>query len=178
MKKILLLLTLSTLLACCNKDETLAPPQTPVSQLPPATQTGANTVGCLLDGEVFKPDNRQNSTNCFYQFVNSKYYFTVAFRKSDKNNNLLGIDVGTNAKEIFEGETYDLITFLPNNASATFIFNLTQNFTDNIHKGELKITKLDKINFIVSGTFWFDVIDSNGVIHQIREGRFDMRYTT
>ncbi len=178
MKKIITILLLSAVLACCNKDDNPTLPQTPVSQLPPATQTGANTVGCLLDGEVFKPDNLPNSTNCFYQYVNSKYYFTIAFTRKDKNNNLLGIDVGTNEKEIIQDETYQLVEYLPNNASATYIFNLTQNFTDNIHKGQLKITKLDKINFIVSGTFWFDVMDSSGVIHQIREGRFDMRYTT
>ena len=34
-----------------------------------------------------------------------------------------------------------------------------------------------KINYIVSGTFWFDVIDFQGNLHQIREGRFDMQYT-
>lgn len=175
MKKIFKLILFTTFLACCDKDDTPTP--TPASQLPPPTQTGSNTVGCLLDGAVFKPDNLPNSTNCFYQYVKGQYYFTLAFRKTDKKNNFLGIDVGTNAKEIVQGETYDLFEFLPNKASATYIFNLTQNFTDNIHTGKLKITKLDKINFIVSGTFWFDVIDSNGVVHSIREGRFDMHYT-
>ena len=56
MKKILLLLTLSILFACCNKEDTPTPTPNPVSQLPPATQTGANTFGCLLDGRRFKSD--------------------------------------------------------------------------------------------------------------------------
>lgn len=45
------------------------------------------------------------------------------------------------------------------------------------HTGELTITKLDFENNIVSGTFWYDIEDTQGVIHQIREGRFDMHFT-
>ena len=43
--------------------------------------------------------------------------------------------------------------------------------------GELKITKLDFNKNIVSGTFWFDVKDDKDVVHQIREGRFDMKFS-
>nr|WP_315258204.1 hypothetical protein [uncultured Flavobacterium sp.] len=49
--------------------------------------------------------------------------------------------------------------------------------TNTINTGELKIAKLDFTNNIVSGTFWYDVKDNNGVIHQIRDGRFDMQFT-
>ena len=86
MKKILLLLTLSILFACCNKEDNPTPTPTPVSQLPPATQTGANTFGCLLDGEVFKPSNLPNSTNCFYQLLNNEYFFYVSAQKTMSNN--------------------------------------------------------------------------------------------
>ena len=51
------------------------------------------------------------------------------------------------------------------------------NYTNNLNTGELKITKLDFTNNIVSGTFWFDVKDNQNVIHQIRDGRFDMKFT-
>ncbi len=50
-------------------------------------------------------------------------------------------------------------------------------YTDLMSSGELKINFLDSINRIVSGTFWFDAKNSNGEIIQIREGRFDMKYT-
>lgn len=43
--------------------------------------------------------------------------------------------------------------------------------------GELTIIKLDFENNIVSGTFWFDAINDDGEIVEIREGRFDMRFT-
>lgn len=37
---------------------------------------------------------------------------------------------------------------------------------------KLIITKPDRVNYIVSSTFWYDIEDYNRVIHKIREGRF------
>ena len=42
--------------------------------------------------------------------------------------------------------------------------------------GELKITYHNYNQAILSGTFWFDAINSNGEIVHVREGRFDMHY--
>lgn len=53
--------------SCKDDDDT---PTNPVDQLPPATQTGENTFGCLLDGEVFIPSGGTNPLDCVYQFVN------------------------------------------------------------------------------------------------------------
>ena len=51
-------------------------------------------------------------------------------------------------------------------------------FTSLIYTGTLRIKKLDSINQIVSGTFQFDAFEStNNKKVEIREGRFDMRYT-
>ena len=47
----LLLLALSSLCTSCKKDA----PQDELSKLPPATQTGANTFGCLVNGKAFVP---------------------------------------------------------------------------------------------------------------------------
>jgi len=41
----------------------------------------------------------------------------------------------------------------------------------------MTITRLDLSAQIVSGTFFFDIIDENGELREIREGRFDMRFT-
>lgn len=43
--------------------------------------------------------------------------------------------------------------------------------------GEMTITKLDFEDNIVSGTFWFDAVNNEGDMVEIREGRFDMRFT-
>ncbi|MEJ7676398.1 MAG: hypothetical protein WKG06_00655 [Segetibacter sp.] len=39
-------------------------------------------------------------------------------------------------------------------------------------QGELKITKLDETNRIVSGTFWFDAVNKNG--EKFRCGKDDL----
>ena len=50
MKKTLLLIVIGLTLSCCNNDD-----DNGGDTLPPETQTGANTVGCLVNGEVFLP---------------------------------------------------------------------------------------------------------------------------
>ena len=60
-------------------------------------------------------------------------------------------------------------------------FSITDNpssSTSSDFTGELKITKLDFTNHIVSGTFWFDIPHPvTGETVQIREGRFDTLFT-
>lgn len=57
------------------------------------------------------------------------------------------------------------------------IYTSTEYLTSSSVTGELKITKLDEINRIVSGAFRFDAVNKNGEKVQVREGRFDMNYT-
>ena len=67
MKNLITVLLIILTFVSCDKDDNKT--QNPVSQLPAATQVGANKVGCLLDGVAFLHGNEPNSTNCFYQFV-------------------------------------------------------------------------------------------------------------
>ena len=176
MKKLLLILLTTFTLNCCNNDDDK--PKTELEKLPPATQTGANTFGCLLDGKAFLPGNFPNASNCFYQLVDGEYYFALNTSKINEDNLLVSIGLITNAKQIEQNEEYILEENIPSNAFGQYglegIFTTTDGTT---HTGELTITKLDDINHIVSGTFWFDIVDFQGNSHQIREGRFDMQYT-
>lgn len=174
--KYCLILLLTTTLACHNDDDD-NPPVDPVNQLPEATQTGAGTFGCLLDGEVFLPGNVPNKLDCVYQIVNGGYYFSLQGSKRDSNNNVIRISLNTKKMEIQQNETYILLENADRSVYGSYFFNTDFSYTNEIHTGELTITKLDFNNHIVSGTFWFDVKDSNGVVHQIREGRFDVRFT-
>lgn len=174
-KLVLLLLTTFTLSSCNNEDDK---PTNPIDQLPPETQIGANTFGCLLDGKAFLPGNGTNPLDCVYQLVDGEFYFALQANKRNSENISVLIGLSTNAKEIVQNSTYTLADNIPANAYGTYalagIFNTTN---DNIYTGELHITHLDQTNYIVSGTFWFDIIDFQGNLHQIREGRFDMQYT-
>nr|WP_317164260.1 DUF6252 family protein [Flavobacterium sp. xlx-214] len=50
--------------------------------------------------------------------------------------------------------------------------------TNEQQTGEVKITKFDEVNGILSGTFWFNVKRPDGTIVEIREGRFDVKYAS
>jgi len=175
MKNLFLLLLTTFTLSCCNKDDDQ--PKTELDKLPPATQTGANTFGCLLDGQAFIPSGGINPLDCVYQFVNGGYYFALQGNKRDQNNILIGIGIGTQNLQINQNQTFVLTNNEMGSASGAFFYGTSWNYTSTINEGELKITKLDSQNQIVAGTFWFDVKDHNGVNHQIRDGRFDMQYT-
>ena len=57
MKKLLLVLVTTFFLSSCDKDGQIFAGK---DQLPPETQTGANTVGCLVNGKVFLPKKEGN----------------------------------------------------------------------------------------------------------------------
>ena len=175
MKQLLIVLTLILTLSCCKDDDVT--PINPIDQLPPATQIGANTFGCLLDGKAFLPDNSSNSYNCFYQFVSNEFYFTVRASNRDENLNSYSLAIKTEQKQIFEGETYPLVNNIPTKAYGSYSLVNMFSYTNLVNTGELTITELDPTNQIVSGTFWYDIKDHNNVVHHIREGRFDMHYT-
>jgi hypothetical protein len=175
MKNMLLILLLTLLNSCGNDDDQ---PTNPIDQLPTATQTGANTFGCLLDGEAFIPRGGINPLDCVYQFVNGSYFFSLQGNKRDSQNNLELIGLSTNNLQIFENQTYSLNENIALNAYGTYAFNAIFSRTNSIQTGNLTITKLDQTNQIVSGTFWFDVEHPiSGEIVEVREGRFDMQYT-
>ncbi|MGG7035906.1 MAG: hypothetical protein ACI7YS_12040 [Flavobacterium sp.] len=132
MKNLILLLIISFTLSCCEKDNT-SKPVAEIDKLPPATQIGANTVGCLLDGKAFKPGSYNNSTNCFYQYVNGEYYFYLNF-----NNKFTGvlrsISVGTEGLQIEENQTLDLLERTKGNAFGIWIDYVTPNYTTHTHR--------------------------------------------
>jgi hypothetical protein len=175
MKNLILLLALTLILSCCNKDDDQPKPE--IEKLPPATQTGANTFGCLLDGQAFIPSGGTNPLDCVYQFANGGYYFALQGNKRNENNNLILIGLSTNHLEIYQNQTYILKENIAGYAYGSYAIAGIFSETNTIQTGELKITKLDSQNQIVAGSFWFDVKDHNGVNHQIRDGRFDMQYT-
>jgi hypothetical protein len=112
-----------------------------------------------------------------YQFVNGGYYFSLQANKDDANFNLIRLGCNTQRLEISQGQTYKLKEQIDGNAYGKYFFNTSFTYTSEIHQGEMAITKLDFENNIVSGTFWYDIEDKNGIVHKVREGRFDMRFT-
>ena len=111
------------------------------------------------------------------EYVDDGYYFALQANKRDELNNRISIAIGTINLQLQQGFTYNLFENSEGNATGLYSYATNHNYTSTTNFGELTITKLDEVNHIVSGTFWFDVQDTNGVIHQIRDGSFDMQYT-
>jgi len=178
MKKIILLLILISTLSCCNKDENS--PTNPIDQLPQATQVGANTAGCLVNGEAFLPNNGSViPLDCNY--INGEDF---SLKISNKiNNSLFTILISIYNTPLQVGQTYPLDTLFGGNAkTGEYFINTSPPPSPNYYStsptitGELTITHHDFNNAFLSGTFWFDAINSDGEIIEIREGRFDMQY--
>lgn len=166
----------------CKKNR----PSNPIDQLPPETQTGANTFGCLVNGQVFKPGGAQlsgGSLSCNYQYLNGGFYFTLsAVKQPGGSSTQTSVSLFTDSLKINEGEKLILINRAKGKPYGQYLGTGT-NINDWLHEtsvnstGELWIKKLDPVNQIVSGTFWFDAVNANGQKVEIREGRFDVRYT-
>ncbi len=96
----------------CSKDDDQSS-QDPVSQLPEATQTGENTFGCLLNGEIFLPDNRHLSLDCVYQYVDGGYYFSLQGNRDNEFFHSILIGISTNDLKIEQGGVYPLGENIP-----------------------------------------------------------------
>jgi hypothetical protein len=159
--------------SCSRKDDC----DNPVDCLPPATQTGEGTIGCLINGEVFKPGGSQLSgptQQANYNIdLEGELYFTLI---AINNNSNKAIGINISGIEINQDDTYNLRYDEQTSKLVIYDSGFSIYETDRNHTGEIKFTKFDDINGIVSGTFWFDAINEEGEVVEIREGRFDMKY--
>jgi hypothetical protein len=172
MKKILPLLLLPLAFAGqCKK--------TDLSELPPATQTGANTFGCLVNGKAFLPSGYDGSKPNFklvidpafqngnfdlivYRLVNDKYESISFFSNNIKAVGTYNIHSGQNLY-------FDYINDITN---CKYLFS-----NDTYSDGVLKINKYDLITGIFSGEFECKVFDQTTSCDTIRitNGRFDKK---
>ena len=177
-----LLLGISLILLCssCKKNK----PVNPIDQLPPETQTGANTFGCLVDGKVFLPKGDPFGgpvKKAQYQLVNGKQGFGVSARRSEGNESKIVGMIGDSIK-VSVG-TFNLTSLTSGKFRGGYTYRDLTNpsgisyYTNEVQRGQIIIKNFDTVNQIVSGTFWFDAIDTaTSKIIQVREGRFDLPY--
>ncbi|MFD2601789.1 hypothetical protein [Flavobacterium suzhouense] len=172
MRKIFLLYVLFAFLSSCDKNDDKN--CSGADCLPPATQTGADTFGCLVNGEPFVDKSR--SFNCFYQFFDGEYYFSISAKF---NKSIKGIGLGSQKIELLQAGSYQLREIGAGNFSADVFVDADNNFeTSLIDTGTISITKFDMEKKIVSATFEFTVTDpASGKVYKITEGRFDTHFT-
>jgi hypothetical protein len=181
MKNLIFTFLLSFIVISCHRSSDNS---SPLEQLPAATQTGASTAGCLVNGNVLIAKGNFSKIFTWGPPIHANYYFYGGynFNLSFENQNasdLPNIFISLSNINIEEGKTYPLSLDLKDETKIYGYANFsnTSSFqTNEINKGEITITKFDTKNFIISGTFWFDGINSNGDKVKITEGRFDTKY--
>jgi hypothetical protein len=160
----------------CSKDK-----------LPPETQDGNNTIGCLVNGQVFKPKGSFLSSGyqCYYQQLfagDSGLVFLVSGADLSNSSNIKGISIGISGVKITQGLQIPLTDgtqigngrgqYIGGNVQYEYIY-----YTTKILTGMMYIKKFDEINNIAAGTFWFTAVNSFGDTARVTEGRFDVKFT-
>lgn len=170
-------------MACSDDDDAM----TPVACLPPATQTGENTFGCLINGKPWVAEIEPGVISASLRSLDMNYDETgfgdFYDNKWRMDANLIWED-STNEFFIFKARYLTSITRLTHNANnIEIIFNTDRNnfnwyYLDTILPYQISILELDTLRNICSGTFNFYALssDQSDTLH-ITEGRFDKRYS-
>ena len=153
----------------------------PLSQLPPATQTGANTFGCLVNGQLYLPGGNNGTSNYAVLYESGPRGANLnilTYRVKDKGRQYINLSCGpiTQAQRfsldipVTEGTASYTDTSLPNSCSS-----YEGNQPPDYRKGHLTITKLDLNAGIISGTFDFTLAQPGCDTIKVTQGRFDKK---
>ena len=172
---LLILLDLSVCTGCKDKEWTT---------LPPETQTGANTFGCMIDNELFIGGYfapwMQTALSASYNVISDKLYIGAYGKINEQAAGSISMEIDT-PRENFT-QNLSLASYMPSSYHPTTSSTGTIciNF-ETINDGKCTITKLDTIQKIVSGQFefigkcTFNYNDST-VTKQLMQGRFDLKF--
>ena len=192
MKNIFFILIAFFLIGCRDSSDDIT------AKLPPETQIGANTFGCLVNGRLFYP---RDGIGDVMSVANAISYFGSSSNTYDYNEMTVA--------NFIDGKPMNYLYFhlhdLPNKGVGEYIwkesnFNndidgLMQNYlyvrafdyntntwkwyTSYENSGKTIITKNDIPNFIISGTFSGKLRTTNGKEEiEISNGRFDLNIKT
>jgi hypothetical protein len=148
--------------------------------LPPATQTGANTLGFLLNGQPWVPEGPNNLSVDYDIGFNNGIITLVAYRKiQNTDNSVFAIGIIDSLR--FLSFPKDILIGKGTIAQGSYS---DKDFCDRIHfdtavfrSGSLKVAKFDMVNRIFAGTFSITLFNSAcGDTIKITQGRFDMRF--
>jgi hypothetical protein len=140
--------------------------------LPPETQTGAGTLGFLIDGKVYVAITRS------VQIDGTDLY---SINGSDAPNKW---SLAFGADSITAPGSYLINTFRLSGSPLFIAAASFQTLTDtpcayysniSTHTGVLEITRLDQANRIISGRFRIKLQGACGQI-EITQGRFDVKF--
>ena len=160
--------------ARCRKDKVNG------NSLPPVTESGKNTLGFLLNGQPWTPQGQRVTANLSIDYdpnFNQGIFGIVAYNFIPAISEQFTIGIRDSLNFINSPKTISLsrnslyVVSFSNQACDYF-----NSLNDVESSGGLTITKLDRINRIISGTFNAKLIKSGCQTINITDGRFDMKY--
>ena len=176
MKKLLIISSAFFLLSSCKKE---------IEELPPITQTGANTFGAKVNGALWVPQG-----------------FGPIPASNILEARQMGTDIVINARNFASSPNETEFQIYLQNVVATGVYPLNTNVshpstdvtyayyvkrninpenewvTSAAYTGSVTISRIDQTNRIVSGTFEFNMINvyNSQQPLSVNEGRFDLRF--
>lgn len=147
--------------------------------LPPATQEGKNTLGFMLNGQPWTPEGVRGTGNLSIDYdpgFNQGIFNIVAYNFIPTVSEQFTIGIRDSLNFLTAPMSFDL-----NNSSLYVIsFSKTCDYfstlSDTESSGSLTLSKMDRVNHIISGTFSAVLYKSACDTIKITDGRFDMRY--
>jgi len=179
MKNILLYTLVLLAAISCKEEPKLAPNKW---ALPPHTSEGANTFGCLIDGEPFVADREAIPYMGGDQWNMHAYYtdsmqFELFSEDIDKKRSSLKLLIQTKKPIVLtNGESYDLYDETNYPETRYLDYSYFGGRPYRVIESEpqwVKITSFRE-NEYVAGTFQFTGVSSEGDTVRITDGRFDI----
>ena len=164
-----LIAALLTLLPACEKE-----PLDTLDELLPATQEGANTLGCLIDGEVF-----YNRGGGFGAQDITGVYGTIPNERIGIVGHDFSSDLSESISLLIVNPTAGIYTPIARFSSYSTGVGLedVNYFIELNAPYSIVIERFDPTENIISGTFNFTVVDTLTQDRKvITDGRFDVRY--
>jgi hypothetical protein len=162
-------------------------PKEAAPKLPEATQVGANTFGCLLNGKVWIPKGK---SSLFRPNLNASYYpdnqgrFIVSAYQYNKDTDIeerIGLSIDTVLKgsglrvylpEVGRNQQTQAIVFTYNDPKDRYFISRDSGV---YCWGNINLTRIDRENAIFSGTFMFTLKATGSDTIKITDGRFDIK---
>jgi hypothetical protein len=193
-----LLILLLPLFLSCTKTET----PTPQDTLPPITQVGANTAGCIINGKVLIPKNGSQAIggspayglttgagiNFHSPIIGDDYKYIQIQNLKDMGGDGIYVHfndmtkgVGTYIVGQSNGQYFDDGPSNPQIIANTYDgVNIGKTYYSSPNSGIINVTRFDYPNGIYSGTFSCTLYnkDNPNETIQVTDGRFDINVAT
>lgn len=181
----LMVLLLTQCSKCKRDDPAPLPPKDPISVLPPETQTGAGTFGCVVNGVGYTITNAISTSGEWVSLT--KFAVGADLHPNGRPDQALrSFTIVLNGVLNAPPEaTFSIVpatnqaVFTPGlNQFYTFSANATCTYGGKLFKtGKVELVKFDRVGRIAAGRFAFTLYEPGGCdTLRVTNGRFDVKF--